>query len=297
MARTTIDLSRLPPPDAVVVIDHAVIWAEVMADIIARYPDAAEALALQSDLIAQVGQAFAYRLMLKTSEINQGVRAVLPAIATGSTLDQLGVIVGIQRLIIDEGDPETGVAPTYESDDAFRRRFIMAPEGYSVAGPAGAYEFHALSADGDVKDASATSPDPGEVLVTVLSHVGDGTASAELLAIVEAAVSAQDVRPLTDFVTVASATIKTYEIVATIRTYSGPDHMVVLAASEASAEAYAGETHALGRDANRSSIFAALTTAGVMRVDLAQPAADVVCDDTEAAYCTGITLTYGGLDE
>ena len=46
----------------------------------------------------------------------------------------------------------------------------------SVAGPTGAYEFHALSADGDVKDAAATSPAPGEVVVTVLSRTGDGAA-------------------------------------------------------------------------------------------------------------------------
>ncbi len=297
MARATIDLSRLPPPDAVVVPDHAAIWAEVKADVIARYPAAAAALELESELIVQVGQAFAYRLMLKANEINAGVRAVLPALATGSNLDQLGVIVGIERLVIDEGDVEEGIAPTYESDDAFRRRFIIAPEGFSVAGPAGAYEFHALSADGDVKDASATSPTPGEVRVTVLSHVGNGAASAPLLALVSAAVSAQDVRPLTDFVTVQSATIKPYAVAATIRTYAGPDPSVVMAAAQAKVAAYVAENHALGRDINLSALYAALTTPGVMRVDLSSPAANVVCSQTEAAYCAGIVLTYGGLDE
>ena len=81
-----------------------------------------------------------------------------------------------------------------ESDADFRRRIILAPEGYSVAGPEGAYIFHALSADPDVLDASATSPTPGEVVVTVLSRTGDGTAPPELLATVEAAGSADDVR-------------------------------------------------------------------------------------------------------
>src|SRR3546814_9711108 len=42
-----------------------------------------------------------------------------------------------------------------ESDSDLRRRLVLAPEGYSVAGPEGAYIFHALSAHPDVLDASA----------------------------------------------------------------------------------------------------------------------------------------------
>lgn len=295
--RATIDLSRLPPPDAVDPLDFEVEWAGLKAEIIAERPDLAPALALESAVVVRLAQALLYRLVLKTNEVNQGVRAVMPALATGADLDQIGVIVGIQRLMLDPGDPAEGIAPTYESDEAFRRRFIMAPEGYSVAGPAGAYEFHALSSDGDVLDATATSPNPGQVVVTVLSRVGDGTASAELLAAVEARVSADSVRPLTDFVTVQSATVKTYAIEATVWTYSGPDTTVVLDAAEASAQRFADDNHRLGRDVNLSAIYAALTVPGVMRVDLDLPLANVVCDETEVAYCTGIVLTHGGMDD
>lgn len=297
MARTTIDLSRLPPPDAVQVLDHAAIWAEVKADIIAAYPAAAPALELNSELIVKVGQAFAYRLMLKANEENASVRAVMPALATGADLDQLGVIVGVQRLVIDEGDPDQNIAPTYEDDTAFRRRFIMAPAGYSVAGPSGAYEFHALSADGAVKDASAASPAPCEVEVTVLSRDGDGEASPELLAIVMAALSPEDVRPIGDRVVVQSATIKPYEIVAALWTGDGPDAAVVMAAAQAQAAAFVAEAHALGRDVNLSAVYHALTASGVVRVDLTAPTANIVCDESEAAFCTGVTLTFGGVDE
>jgi phage-related baseplate assembly protein len=41
--------------------------------------------------------------------------------------------------------------------------------------------FHARSAHPDVLDASAPSPVPGEVYVTVLSRLGDGTASPEVI--------------------------------------------------------------------------------------------------------------------
>lgn len=297
MARTTIDLSRLPPPDAVQVIDYEAIWAEVKADIIAKAPEATAALELESDLFVRVGQAFAYRVMLLMSAVNQGVRAVMPALARGGDLDQIALRAGVQRLVLDPGNPEQGIDPTYERDEDFLRRFVLAPEGYSVAGPAGAYEFHALSADGDVKDASAISPAESEAVVTVLSRTGDGVASPELLATVLAALMPDDVRPMTDFVTVQSATVTPYTISAIIRTYAGPDPSVVMAAAQAAAAAFVADSHKLGRDINLSSLYAALTVEGVMRVDLTSPAANIICDQTQAAFCTSITLTSGGVDE
>lgn len=297
MARTTIDLSRLPSPDAVEVIDYEAIWETLKADILARSPEAAPVLALESELIVKVGQAFAYRLMLEANKKNQAVRAVMPAFAAGADLDHLGVIVGIERLTLSAGNPALGIAPTYESDEDFRRRFVLAPEGFSVAGPTGAYEFHALSADGDVKDAAATSPAPGEVVVTVLSRTGDGAAPPALVATVAAALTADAVRPLTDFVSVRSAEIKLYAVEAVVRTYAGPDPSVVMAAAQASVEAFVREVHGLGRDVNRSAIYAALTVEGVMRIDLIQPVANIVCDASQAAFCTSITLTSGGVDE
>src|SRR3546814_4822909 len=105
----------------------------------------------------------------------------------------------------------------------FRRRMVLAPEGYSVAGPEGAYIFHALSAHADVLDASATSPAPGEVLVSVLSRAGSGVPSPELLATVATFVSDETRRPLTDFVTVQAAGIVDYSVSANLTTFSGPD--------------------------------------------------------------------------
>lgn len=297
MARSVIDLSRLPPPDAIEALDFEALWNAIIADVVAEVPEAAPVLALKSEMMTKVGRAFAYRILLEVNARNQAVRAVMPALASGADLDQIGVIVGIQRLVIDAGDPAQGIPATYEDDDAFRRRFIMAPEGYSVAGPAGAYEFHALSSDGRVKDASATSPTPGQVVVTVLSRDGDGEASATLLAIVGNAVSAETVRPLTDHVTVQSAVIKPYAIRARIWTFAGPDPQVVVDQAAVSAQAFADDSHVLGRDVNLSSLYAALTVSGVQRVELLEPLDNLVCSPLEAAFCTGIELTHEGLDE
>lgn len=84
----------------------------------------------------------------------------------------------MKRLTVTPADNDAvpPVAAVMESDEALRLRVPAAFEGLSVAGPTAAYEFHARSADGRVADASATSPAPAEVVLTVLSREGDGTA-------------------------------------------------------------------------------------------------------------------------
>ena len=205
--------------------------------------------------------------------------------------------MSVTRLVIDAGDPESGVPPTYESDTDLRRRLVLAPEGYSVAGPEGAYIYHALSTSGEVLDASAISPAPGEVLVTVLARPGDGTPSAELLELVNQHVSDETRRPLTDAVTVQAATIVPYAITASITTYAGPDGSIVLAESIRGAEAYREKQHRLGLDVTRSGIFRALHCEGVQNVVLTSPAADIVIDRESASWCTAINITHAGVGE
>jgi phage-related baseplate assembly protein len=214
---------------------------------------------------------------------------------------QLGnaVNVGVVRLVISPGDALAvpPVAPTLESDADLRRRAQLALEGFSTAGPEGAYVFHALSAAADVLDVSATSPSPGDVLVTVLSRTGSGAAPAPLLATVAAALNADDLRPLCDNVVVQSAAIVSYAITATLYFYAGPDSAVVMTAAQAATTASAAAQHRLGRDVTISGLHAALHQPGVQRVVLTAPAASLTIGSAQASWCTGITLTNGGTDE
>lgn len=292
---TAVDLSRLPAPSVVEPLSYEQIYADMLARLKALVPtfDAT----VESDPAVKLLQVCAYREFLLRARVNDAARAVMPAFAIGADLDQLAALVGIARLLIDAGDATRGIAPTYESDDEFRRRLVLAPEGYSVAGPAGAYIFHSLSAHPDVLDASATSPTPGQVVVTVLSRDGDGTAPAALVAAVSAYLSADTRRPLTDMVQVRSATIVPYAIAATITTYGGPDPAIVLKEARARLDAYVARCHRIGLDVTRSGIFGALHVEGVHNVTLTQPAADIVVDRTAATWCTGIVITPGGVGE
>ncbi|MEX0304349.1 MAG: baseplate J/gp47 family protein [Leisingera sp.] len=291
---SAIDLSQLPAPDAVQAVDYEAALAEMLADLRARAP-AFDAL-VESDPAFKLLELGAYFKVLLQQRVNDAARAVMPAYALGADLDQIAARYGVARLVIDAGDPEAlpPVAPVFESDSDFRRRMLLAFEGLSAAGPVGAYIFHALGADPDVADASVQSPAPGEVLISVLSRTGDGTAGGALVSAVVAAVNADEVRPLCDLVTVQAAEILTYSINATLTVYPGPDSEVVRAAAEKAAQAYADAQHRLGRDVTLSGLYAALHQPGVQNVLLASPGADVAANDGQATYCSGVTVTVGG---
>lgn len=296
---TRIDLAALPAPPVVEALDYEAILDAALADLAARAPEAAAVLDLESEPLVKLMQVFAYREVLLRQRINDAARAVMLPYAVGADLDNLAAIFGVQRLTLTPADPAT-IPPTpavMETDDDFRGRVQLALEAQSTAGPRGAYEFWALGADADVKDVGVDSPAPGEVRVTVLSRQGDGTPSAAVLTAVTDALNAEEVRPLTDLVTVQAATIVPFTVDATLYLYHGPDSGVVLAEAEASLDAYLDQSHAIGRDVTVSGIHAALHVSGVQRVALAQPGADLVVAATEAAWCTARTLTFGGRDE
>lgn len=292
-----IDLSQLPFPGVVETLSFETIFAVRLAEFQALYP--AYDVAVESDPVYKLIEENAYREIALRKRINEAAQAVMLAYATGADLDQLAALQAVTRLVDDPGDPGAipPVDPTYETDARLRARVQLAPESRSVAGSSGAYEFHALSASTDVLDVDISSPAPGEVLVTVLSTDGNGTPDSLLLAAVDTILGSSNVRPLTDFVTVQAPIIVEYAIAATLYFYDGPDSAVVLAAATSAVTKYASDHHRLGHDITLSGLYAALHQAGVQRVVLAAPTADIAIANDEASWCTGITLTDGGIDE
>ncbi len=294
---TAINLAQVAPPDVIEQLDFEQILAAMLADLLDRAPELDAQI--ESEPFVKLLEVCAFRELQLRARINDAARAVMLPYSTGTDLDNLGALFGVERLMLSPAVP-TAIPPipaVYESDSDFRYRIQLSLEGLSTAGPEGAYIFHALSADGQVLDASAISPTPGQVLITVLSRAGTGVPSAELLATVLAKLSDESVRPLTDYVQVQPATIDQYQVTATLYFYAGPDREVVMANARAALEAYTAGQHRLGLDVTLSGIYAALHQPGVQRVDLASPTANLVVNRQSASYCTAINLTDGGLDE
>lgn len=296
---TAIDLSRLPAPDIIGQIGYEAILAELIADLQARWPEFSALV--ESDPAMKILEVSAYRELLLRAEFNLRARGAMVAYATGADLDNLAALFGVTRLVITPADPETGAAAVLEGDDALRARVLLAPDSYTVAGPALAYVYHALSASGQVLDASATSPAPGEVVVAILAQPTEedpsGAASPELVATVEAALSADTVRPLTDLVTVQSADITPFAVTAELTLFAGPDANLILSTAQASLNRFLAANRRLGRDIPRSALIAALHVAGVQRVELIEPAADLVFDLTEAGHADSISISIAGTGE
>lgn len=295
---TAVDLSRLPAPDIIETLDYETLLAEAVA----RFKAEMAALGVtietrDSDPAIKLLQTFTYLAQLLRQRVNDAARAVMPAFAVGSDLDNIAALFGIVRKVITPAYSAQGTPAVMESDTEFRRRMVLAPEGFSVAGPEGAYVFHALSADAAVLDATATSPAPGEVVVAILARTGNGAASAELVAAVQAYISADTRRPLTDLVTVRSVEVVPFTVDYDLTTYSGPDADLVLAASLASVQAYAEESHRVGRDVTMSALYRAAHVEGAQNVRFNAPLADIPITRLQAAYCTAVTGRLAGTSE
>lgn len=293
-----IDLSLLPPPDVVETLSYEAILAGHKQRLISLFPvdqqdDIETVLALETEPLTILLEEMSYTELTLRAWVNSAARAVMLASATGADLDNLTALFGVVRLVTDPGNPAATppVAQTLETDAALRTRTQLAVDGFSTAGPAAAYRFHALSASGDVKDVAVDSPTPGQVRVTVLSDNGDGVPVVGLLSTVETALNAETVRPLTDQVIVEAATVSTYTVTAELTLYPGPAAGPVLAEAQAAVERYVADTHRLGYDVVLTGLHAALHRPGVQKVTLSAPLDDIVRGPREAAYCAEINLT------
>ncbi|EKI7695094.1 baseplate J/gp47 family protein [Escherichia coli] len=290
-----INLSDLPVPDAVVVPDAAVIFGAWLARLRELDPEF-DAL-VESDPAYKQGEVTAFQLTLAFQRVNDAVRAVFLASAQKADLDQIGAAFNVERMEIVPANPDT-VPPTdavMEEDDAFRERIQLSWSQLNTAGARNAYRFHARSADEDVLDADAYGPEEhgraGEVDVYVLSREGNGTASEALLDAVSARLNADEIRPLTDFVTVKSAIINDYTVTAELEIPDGPDAGEVLENAKNTLMSYTRLANRINGMVPLSAIYAALQQTGVARVILSSPRADIEPATGTAPRCAAVNVT------
>jgi phage-related baseplate assembly protein len=276
----TIDFSSIPDPEIIEPLDFETILAAMIADLQARDPSYSEIL--ESDPGIKILEVAAARELILRQRINDALQATLLRYAGGPDLDNLATFYAVVRL-------------EDETDEALRARVIERIMGSSTAGGAAWYRYQALTASELVKDVAVSSPAPGEVLVNILSTQGNGTASAGLLSTVNTVLQSDSVRVITDVVTVASATINTVPVTAQIYLY--PDTPIeVFNGLQARLTAAFAAASSLGWDVTRSWLIAQLHPAGVQRVVLTAPTADVVCGPSQAPALGAITLTMAGRD-
>ena len=159
------------------------------------------------------------------------------------------------------------------SDDEYYELMRSSMDAYSTAGATGSYIYWAKQVSTEIKDVAAVSPTPGVVKLYVL--MGDGElADEEMNAKVLSECSADERRPLTDWVFVEDAETVPYEIAFTYYTQSdaGINAADLSAALEKTVEDFVSwQCEKLGRDINPSHLIGELMKTGVKRVELTVP--------------------------
>lgn len=277
-----VDMSQLPAPTIIETLSFEDIFEELLVDFKSKAPTY-DAL-VESDPVIIALECAAYREVLLRNRINEAAKACLLAYAVGTDLDNHAAFYGLTR---QDG----------ESDDRLRYRTQLAAEALTTAGSEKSYLFHALSADSRVKSASVKSPDPGEVLVTIMSTEDDGVASQDLIDTVETYLSSEEVRPLTDHVEVQAAEMVEYEINAQVYMYLSPSMSITEQECRDALDRYLAKNSTIGNTIARSGIFDALHTEGVQKVVLTDPDDDVETTKEQAPQCTNITLEFITIDE
>jgi phage-related baseplate assembly protein len=134
----------------------------------------------------------------------------------------------------------------------------LAPDAFSVAGPAGAYEFHALTLSLGISDAHAFTPsaDAGKVTL-VLAGEGGEDVSTETLNGVVTRLDRDNVVPLTDVVTVIRAHRVLFDVTATLTIPRGPDPNVLVTKAKQAIKDYAKAQYRIGAEVFTSGLIAA----------------------------------------
>ena len=127
------DLTQLPPPEVVETLDFETILQVHRADLLARYPEAAAVIDLESEPLNKLLQAHAYRELLYRQRVNEAARAHLLAFATGADLDHKAAFYGLTRL-------------AGESDERLRARVQLRIKSLAGNGTREAYELTAMTA-------------------------------------------------------------------------------------------------------------------------------------------------------
>lgn len=190
------------------------------------------------------------------------------------------------------------------SDEDFYELLRLSMDGYSCAGARGGYIYFAKQVDTKIADVIAASPTPGVVKLYVLMDDGS-IATEEMKSKVLAACSADDVRPLTDYVSVEDPEEVPYNVDLTYYIQSDAEvsaEELALAVSEKVGAFTDWQSAKLGRDINPSRLISMLMETGVKRVELREPAFAALRDGsgTEApqvATLGRVTIKSGGYED
>lgn len=253
-----------------------------------------------------------------------------------------GLLPGQLSKLVDPLDHITEVAnidttaggADIEENDNYRERIRLAPESFSVAGPTGAYQFHAKSAHQDIVDVAVyQSSDLDTYSDTILQNIltaagidpagltteemkikiceilspstvkicpllkGGEIPGQSILDLVIEGINERKTRPLTDITIVSAPVAVPYNIDITY--FISEANKLFLfdiqaAVLKAVDDFKTWQKSKLGRDVNPDRLTHDLIAAGAYRIDINEAMTQAV-EANQVAIAQTVTINYGGL--
>lgn len=283
MTLETIDLSRLPAPEAIESIDFETLLDAFKARFLtswnaARAKDDSlrvyDTIDLETDSANIAGQAWSWLRLLDRQRVNDGLKALLVVLASKGNLDAAVASRNVQRQVII---PATGdAAAVMEGDFALLRRYLLSYDLPS-AGSAGRYLYDAWTAWPQSDDKThglwdarvngrAVHGRRGDTDVVLIGPGGRLLTSDEL-ATIRSAVAHPDRTPEAVGLSVMSASRQEYQVALTVEVAaSGPSPELLKAEAEKRVIAAASDRIAINGEVPAALLSGAAYGSGIVKV-------------------------------
>lgn len=289
----TIDLSQLSPPDILEEKTDDELAAEWLADLATE--DAALFTGLaEGDPLYSLVRTFAIQEGQLRARLNASVRAQALSAASGGSIDGLGALPNVARLVVDA----TTTPVTYEADPDYRGAVHRAPRSFGT-GSKERYERAALLSDTRIGSVYAATPNPTELDLEWLPKEGvdpgDHPAiEANILAALELSdESGYEYRMLTDTVNIVEASTSLIGVTAHLHHDRGYVSQDVVDAAAAAIVAHKPKIRKVRTVIGLSAIYGLLDVDGVLKVDLTTPSFDIGPTPATAYEWWTLTISAG----
>ena len=241
-------------------------------------------------------------LEIKAGETSGDVEAVCTQPGTVGN----GLVAGQVKEVVDlfdhyqkaENITTTSGGAEKEDNESYYERMRDSMESFSTAGPINGYIYWTKTVSPAVLDVAVTSPEACVVDVRVILRDGQ-EATPAVLKEIEEALNADDIRPLTDIVTVSAPDTVDFSVDVTFY-IAQPNKNSAAAIEAAVREAVDNyitwQTSKMGRDINPSFLTQMMMEAGAKRVEVRQPTFQSV-EDVAVGKLQTKTILNGGLED
>lgn len=208
-----------------------------------------------------------------------------------SLVDPVAYVASVTNTETSTGGSDT------ETDLSLAEKIFSGPEGFSVAGPSGAYDYFTRQFSQSIADTYISSPSAGKVDIRVLLSGGTLPNQAFLNDLSDY-LNDRERRPLTDQLSVSAPDVQNFDISFTYYLDAADKNNVLsiqTAVNKAVADYVTWQQGKIGRDIVPDRLMAGIIQAGAKRAVITSPVFTQI-SATSVGMVKNNNAVYGGID-